>query len=78
MSSNPDELGIKSFRTENVPGTHVVRYESDIDSIQIIHTAKNRKGFALGAIMAAEFLLGKKGFYGMNDLFAAHNLIIDE
>lgn len=65
---NPDELGIKSYRTDNVPGTHVVKYESDEDIIQITHTAKSRKGFALGAIMAAEWLVGKKGFHDMKDL----------
>ena len=73
-SSDPGELGIRSFRSENVPGTHVVRYESDDDSIQIIHTAKNRKGFALGAVIAAEFLSGKKGYYDMKDLLASQNL----
>jgi len=74
IPENPEEVGIKSFRTENVPGTHVVKYESDIDSIQIIHTAKNRRGFAMGAIMAAEFLKGKKGFYEMKDLLSSQNL----
>jgi 4-hydroxy-tetrahydrodipicolinate reductase len=73
-SENPEEVGIKSFRSENVPGTHVVKYESDIDSIQIIHTAKNRRGFAMGAIMAAEFLKDKKGFYEMKDLLSSQNL----
>jgi 4-hydroxy-tetrahydrodipicolinate reductase len=74
VPDNPDELGIKSFRTENVPGTHVVKYESEIDSIQIIHTAKNRRGFAMGAIFAAEFLAGKTGFFEMKDLLAEQNL----
>jgi 4-hydroxy-tetrahydrodipicolinate reductase len=74
-SPNPEELEIQSFRKEDVPGTHVVRYESDIDSIQIIHTAKNRKGFALGAIMAAEFVAGKAGFFGMEDLLRDENLM---
>jgi 4-hydroxy-tetrahydrodipicolinate reductase len=74
VPDNPDELGITSFRTENVPGTHVVKYESEIDSIQIIHTAKNRRGFAMGAIFAAEFLAGKKGFFEMKDLLAEQNL----
>jgi 4-hydroxy-tetrahydrodipicolinate reductase len=71
LAENSVELGIKSFRTENVPGTHIVRYESDIDSIEIIHTAKNRRGFALGAVLAAEFLLGKKGCYEMSDLLTS-------
>jgi len=74
-SENPEELGIQSFRTENVPGTHLVRYESTDDSIEIIHTAKNRRGFAIGAIMAAEWLKGKKGFFEMKDLLSSQNLI---
>jgi len=74
----PGEVGIKSFRTENVPGTHVVKYESEIDSIQIIHTAKNRRGFALGAIMAAEFLKDKKGYFEMKDLLSSQNLTFTE
>ena len=65
---NPEELGIKSFRVENVPGTHKVRYESENDMIEIVHTAKNRRGFAIGAIMAAEWLIGKKGCFEMKDL----------
>jgi 4-hydroxy-tetrahydrodipicolinate reductase len=70
MTENPEELGIQSFRTENVPGTHKVRYESSNDSIEIIHTAKNRRGFAIGTLMAAEYLLGKKGIFEMKDLLA--------
>lgn len=77
-SDKADELGIKSFRTENVPGTHIVKYESDIDSIQIIHTAKSRKGFAWGALLAAEFLKGKKGYYEMKDLLSSQNLTYTE
>ena len=65
---NPEEIGIKSYRTDNVPGTHVVRYESDEDCIELIHTAKSRKGFALGALMAAEWIIGKNGFFDMKDL----------
>jgi 4-hydroxy-tetrahydrodipicolinate reductase len=72
--ADPGELGIKSFRTENVPGTHTVRYESEEDVIEIIHTAKNRKGFATGAVMAAEWLLNKKGVFEMKDLLAAQKL----
>ena len=72
---NPEEVGIKSYRTDNVPGTHVVRYESDDDSIEIIHTAKNRRGFALGAVMAAEFLLGKKGYFEMKNLLGSQILL---
>jgi 4-hydroxy-tetrahydrodipicolinate reductase len=65
---NPEELGIKSYRTDNVPGTHLVRYESEEDVVEIIHTAKNRRGFAMGAIMAAEWLIGNKGFFEMKNL----------
>jgi len=71
---NPEELGIKSYRTNNVPGTHVVRYESEEDIIEIIHTAKNRRGFALGALMAAEWVIGKKGFFDMKNLLDAQIL----
>jgi 4-hydroxy-tetrahydrodipicolinate reductase len=78
ISEKPDELGIKSFREENVTGTHVIKYESDIDTIQIIHTAKNRRGFALGAILAAEYLKGKKGFYEMKNLLSSQNLTFTE
>jgi 4-hydroxy-tetrahydrodipicolinate reductase len=74
MAENPEELGIHSFRTENVPGTHRVKYESEDDSLEIIHTAKNRRGFATGTLMAAEWLLGKKGFYEMKDLLTSLNL----
>ena len=62
------ELLIQSVRKESVPGTHKIRYENDVDSIEIIHTAHNRKGFAAGALIAAEWLVGKKGVYEMSDL----------
>ena len=62
------ELEIFSHREENVPGTHVVKYESDIDTIEITHTAKSRVGFAKGAVLAAEWLVNKKGVYTMSDL----------
>ena len=70
LSESPDELGIKSYRTENVPGTHIVRYESDADIIQITHSAKNRRGFALGAIQCGEWLVGRRGFFDMKDFLA--------
>ncbi|MEI7661251.1 MAG: 4-hydroxy-tetrahydrodipicolinate reductase [Bacteroidota bacterium] len=75
---NPEELGIKSIRAENVPGTHIVRYESEEDCIEIIHTAKNRRGFAIGALMAAEWIVGKKGFYDMKNLLDSQILKRDE
>jgi 4-hydroxy-tetrahydrodipicolinate reductase len=64
-----DEILIKSERTGSVPGTHVVRYESEADYIEITHCAKNRKGFALGVVLAAEFCLTNKGLLSMNDMF---------
>jgi 4-hydroxy-tetrahydrodipicolinate reductase len=65
---NPEELAIKSFRVENVSGTHKIRYESEDDMIEIVHSAKNRRGFAMGAIMAAEWLIGRKGYFEMKDM----------
>ncbi len=63
-----DELSIRSFREGDVPGIHEIIYNSDVDSITIKHETKNRKGLALGAVLAAEFMKEKSGFYGMNDL----------
>lgn len=63
-----DTLFIKDIREGEVPGTHIIRYKSEVDSIEIMHEAHNRKGFALGAVLAAEFLKGKTGIYTMNDL----------
>ena len=68
LQENPEEVGIKSYRSEDVPGTHIVRYESDMDAIIITHTAKTRRGFALGALLAAEWIKEKKGFFEMKDL----------
>lgn len=62
------EVLITAHREKDVPGTHVITYVSDIDKIEIKHEAKNRKGFATGAVLAAEWLKGKKGVYTMNDL----------
>ena len=67
-SLNPEELGIISKRVEDVPGTHTIFYDSAIDSIEIKHTAHNRQGFATGAVLAAEYVLDKKGMHGMKDL----------
>jgi 4-hydroxy-tetrahydrodipicolinate reductase len=66
------ELPIQSIREDNVPGTHSIHYDSPIDSIEIKHTAHSRKGFALGAVLAAEFIKGKKGILGMNDMLKLH------
>lgn len=61
-------LPIKAIRMGAVPGTHIVQYNSPVDVIELKHEAKSRDGFALGAVMAAEFVVGKKGFFSMNDM----------
>ncbi len=61
------ELEIQSFRIDDVPGTHMVKYASAIDDIEIKHTAHSREGFALGAVMVAEWIQGKKGVLNMDD-----------
>ena len=66
--SAEDEIGICSVREGEVPGIHTVIYESDVDTISITHDAKSRMGFALGAVVAAEFTCGKKGFLTMQDM----------
>ncbi|MDD2474959.1 MAG: 4-hydroxy-tetrahydrodipicolinate reductase [Dysgonamonadaceae bacterium] len=65
---NNDDLQINSYRKDEVPGIHTIKYESEVDTIELTHDAKSRKGFALGAVVAAEFTAGKKGFLGMEDL----------
>lgn len=69
ISHQPDQLFIESYRLEEVPGTHTVIYSSEVDDIELKHTAHNRNGFALGAVLAAEWLQGKTGFFSVNDLF---------
>jgi 4-hydroxy-tetrahydrodipicolinate reductase len=66
-TSNPEVLVIHSFRIDPVPGTHLVRYQSSVDDLSIQHTAHSREGFALGAVIVAEWLAGKKGVYSMDD-----------
>jgi 4-hydroxy-tetrahydrodipicolinate reductase len=66
-STKPEDLVIKSFRIDQVPGTHVVKYNSLIDTIEIKHTAHTREGFAVGAVMVAEWIKGKKGSLTMDD-----------
>lgn len=65
---DPAHVNIISHRIDNIPGTHVVRYQSAIDDIEISHVAHNRKGFASGAVLAAEWLVGKKGIFTMRDV----------
>ncbi len=61
-------LNIIAKRIENVFGIHTIRYESDVDTIELTHSAKSRKGFASGAVIAAEFIQGKTGVFNMNDV----------
>ncbi|MGB3008512.1 MAG: 4-hydroxy-tetrahydrodipicolinate reductase [Chitinophagaceae bacterium] len=68
LSDNPEDLEIISQRVDPAPGTHSVKYSSVIDNIEIVHTAHNRTGFATGAVLAAEFIQNKKGFFGMKDV----------
>lgn len=68
INASPLELKITSLREDEVPGTHSIKYESDIDEIEITHVAKGRKGFGLGAVVAAEWVKGKTGVYTMADL----------
>ena len=68
QTEDHDQLSIISKRIDEVPGTHSVKYSSPIDDIEIIHTAHNRDGFAQGAVLAAEFIVGKKGIFSMKDV----------
>ena len=65
---NANQIAIDAKRIENVPGTHRVLYTSTVDTIEIKHTAHNRDGFALGAVIAAEWLVGKKGVFTMKNV----------
>jgi len=69
-TQNPmaDEFVINSFRVDPLPGTHEIRYDSEIDSIEIKHTAHSRDGFVKGAVLAAEWINGKTGVYTMEDI----------
>ena len=67
-SNNPEELPIISKRIDPAAGTHSIKYSSTIDDIEIIHTAHNRQGFAAGAVLAAEFIKGRKGYFSMKDV----------
>lgn len=68
-AETPADLEIDALREGEVPGIHEIIYDSPVDYISIRHDAKSRAGFALGAVIAAEFICGKKGFLGMQDLF---------
>ena len=68
LINSTDVIEIESLREGTVPGTHTVRYDSDVDQIEITHVARSRQGFALGAVIAAEWLVGREGVFGMDDL----------
>ncbi len=68
LSDNPEDLEIISQRIDPAPGTHSVKYSSAVDDIEIIHTAHNRKGFALGAVLAAEYIRDRTGIFSMKEV----------
>ncbi|HUL43987.1 MAG TPA: 4-hydroxy-tetrahydrodipicolinate reductase [Bacteroidota bacterium] len=68
----PEQLQVTSTRVGNVVGTHSVVFDSEADSIELKHVAKNRRGFAFGALIAAEWIKGKHGLYTMNDVLSNH------
>lgn len=68
QEKNVDTLFINDVREGEVPGTHIIKYSSEVDDIEIMHKAHNRKGFALGAVIAAEYVKNKKGIFTMTDL----------
>ena len=73
MGNEKKSIPIESKRIDNVPGTHMVNYSSELDSIEIKHIAKNRTGFALGAVIAAEWIVDKRGVFEMSDVIKDPN-----
>lgn len=69
-AENKEALSIISERIDPAPGTHYVKYSSEVDDIEIIHTAHSRKGFALGAVLAAEYIADKKGIFSMQNVLS--------
>ncbi len=67
------QIGVTSYRLPDVPGTHIIKYSSPVDTITISHEAHNRTGFALGAVIAAEFVFNKQGVFTMNDVLNLSN-----
>lgn len=68
LSPEPGEIPIKSIREGNVPGTHIITWKSDVDQITLTHEAMNRRGLAIGAVMAASWVQGRKGVFTMKDM----------
>lgn len=69
-TASDKQIFIEAKRIENIPGTHSIFYDSEVDQIEIKHTAHNREGFALGSVIAAEWLVGKKGIFTMKDVLS--------
>jgi 4-hydroxy-tetrahydrodipicolinate reductase len=69
-AESEQSISITSKRIDPAPGTHIIRYSSDIDTLEISHTAHSRQGFALGAVLVAEWILGKKGVLSMDDFLS--------
>lgn len=74
IEPNSEEIKITSIRQDPAPGMHEVRYMSEIDEIRLVHEAHSRKGFASGALLAAEWIQGKKGIFGMKDVLQIESL----
>ncbi|MGV8945237.1 MAG: 4-hydroxy-tetrahydrodipicolinate reductase [Lutibacter sp.] len=74
VTNNKTEIPIIAKRIDEVPGTHTVEYKSAVDTLEIKHTAHSRDGFALGAVIAAEWLVGKKGVFTMKDVLGLNNI----
>ena len=72
-TAGENEIPIVAKRIDNPPGTHIITYSSEVDTIEIKHTAHNRNGFALGAVMAAEWIVGKQGVFTMSDVLGFSN-----
>jgi 4-hydroxy-tetrahydrodipicolinate reductase len=73
-SPQVSEIPIEAKRITNVPGTHIIKYQSEVDTIKIEHEAHSREGFALGAVVAAEWIIGKKGVFTMKDVLNLNSI----
>ena len=72
-TAGENEIPIVAKRIDSTPGTHIITYSSEVDTIEIKHTAHNRNGFALGAVLAAEWIVGKQGVFTMSDVLGISN-----
>ncbi|MBM0654143.1 4-hydroxy-tetrahydrodipicolinate reductase [Capnocytophaga genosp. AHN8471] len=72
-TAGENEIPIVAKRIDSTPGTHIITYNSEVDTIEIKHTAHNRNGFALGAVLAAEWIVGKQGVFTMSDVLGFSN-----